>query len=243
MEEIDWIAHRGFSAIAPENTLAAFSAAVEHAAAGIEFDVQLCADRVPVIIHDATLERTTNGSGRVSQKTLAQLRTLDAGTWFSHQFAKERVPTLAETLSLLQPTDVTIYPEVKQAQDWTVEDIEAFLSALLTPAWKNRCVVAAFNSQFLVQVRQLAPQIPLGFEVASAEEFPEQLRHAVACQPSYLLCAYPILLATPSLLGLANNHEIDLVAWTVDNVQDGQRLATLGIKRIITNSLVGSSPQ
>src|SRR5882672_9051969 len=92
------VAHRGASARAPENTLAAFAEAVRLGANAIELDVHLTADGVPVVIHDGTVDRTTNGRGDVGRMTLKDLRRLDAGAWFSSRFRGERIPTLEEAL-------------------------------------------------------------------------------------------------------------------------------------------------
>ena len=92
------IAHRGASRVAPANTLAAFEKAAELGADGIELDVHLSADGVPVVIHDFTVDATTDGSGRVGDLTLTRLKELDAGSSFSLDFAGERIPTLAEVL-------------------------------------------------------------------------------------------------------------------------------------------------
>ena len=93
------IAHRGASGSAPENTMAAFSLAVERGAEVVELDVQMTADGYPVVIHNATVNRTTDGTGLVREKTLAELQTLDAGSWFETRFAGERVPTLEEVVT------------------------------------------------------------------------------------------------------------------------------------------------
>ena len=92
------IAHRGASAYAPENTLAAFDKALDLGAAHVEFDLHFSADGQVVVIHDDTVDRTTNGSGAVAALTLAQLKSLDAGSWFAAQFSEERIPTLVELL-------------------------------------------------------------------------------------------------------------------------------------------------
>src|SRR5690348_16428729 len=89
-------AHRGASAYAPENTLAAFELALEQGAAAIEFDVKLSADGHIVVIHDRTVERTSDGSGRVNRLPLAALQKLDAGSWFSAEFRGAKIPTLDE---------------------------------------------------------------------------------------------------------------------------------------------------
>ncbi len=95
------IGHRGYRAKYPENTLGAFQAAIEAGAAMIELDVMLSRERKVVAIHDATLERTTNGHGSVADFTLAELKQLDAGSWFDSQYANQHIPELSEVLDLV----------------------------------------------------------------------------------------------------------------------------------------------
>ncbi|MGC8561246.1 MAG: glycerophosphodiester phosphodiesterase [Phycisphaerae bacterium] len=97
------IAHRGASAWAPENTVAAFDAALEVGCRAVEFDVRLTADGVPVVIHDETLERTTNGRGRVAETNWLDILRLDAGSWKHPRFAGSRVPSLEEALQAISP--------------------------------------------------------------------------------------------------------------------------------------------
>ncbi len=97
------IAHRGASAWAPENTVAAFDAALEVGCRAVEFDVRLTADGVPVVIHDETLERTTNGKGRVAETNWLDILRLDAGSWKHPRFAGSRVPSLEEALQAISP--------------------------------------------------------------------------------------------------------------------------------------------
>ena len=104
MPERGICAHRGASDTHPENTLAAFREAIRLGAAMIEFDVALSADGKLVLIHDSTLDRTTNGTGPVSARTLEQLKTLDAGSWKAKRFAGAKVPTLDEALSMMPET-------------------------------------------------------------------------------------------------------------------------------------------
>src|SRR5215213_2070447 len=97
------VGHRGYSAVAPENTLPALAAAVLAGCTYVEFDVRTTADGVPVVIHDRTVDRTTDGSGHVWDLTLDEIRRLDAGSWFSPAYAGVRVPLLTEVLDLLRP--------------------------------------------------------------------------------------------------------------------------------------------
>ncbi len=123
-------AHRGDSASAPENTLAAFRRAVELGVPSVELDVHPARDGTLVVIHDDTVDRTTDGTGAVSDKTLDELRCLDAGSWFGSQFAGERIPTLAEVLELLAPSATGLNIEIKADDD---EAIRGTLSPLIYP--------------------------------------------------------------------------------------------------------------
>src|SRR5215213_4700199 len=107
------LAHRGASAYAPENTLAAFRLAIEQRADWLELDVQQTKDGHLVVFHDLRMERTTNGSGALRDLTLDQVRQLDAGSWFGPRFAGERVPTFEEVVALARQQNVRIFPEMK----------------------------------------------------------------------------------------------------------------------------------
>ena len=122
------IGHRGASGHAPENTMAAFRKAVALGATFIETDMQLSRDAHFVAIHDPTVNRTTNGRGEVHELLLAQLRSLDAGTWFGSEFAGERIPTLDEILQFSKKTDVVFYLEMKPGGAWGGE--HALIGAL-----------------------------------------------------------------------------------------------------------------
>src|SRR5262245_59418730 len=114
VEVVEVIAHRGSSAVAPENTLAAVDLAIRAKAHRVEFDVQLTKDGVPVVLHDETLERTTNGKGRVRDRTYKEISKLDAGSWFHADFRGERLPTLDMVLELCRgkiPVNVEIKSE------------------------------------------------------------------------------------------------------------------------------------
>ena len=112
------VGHRGASGYAPENTLAAFRRAVELGATFIETDLQLSRDARFIAIHDATLDRTTTARGPVQALTLAELRELDAGSWFGPAFAGERIPTLEEILEFARHSDVALCLELKPGGAW-----------------------------------------------------------------------------------------------------------------------------
>jgi glycerophosphoryl diester phosphodiesterase len=137
------VAHRGYSAVAPENTLPAFAAALRGGATIVEFDVRTTADGVPVVIHDRTLERTTTGAGPVWEAGFDEVRALDAGGWFSPAYAGVRVPTLAETIDLVAPSDAELLLEIKPPT--TFEQVKVILEQVDSRGLIERTVVQSFD--------------------------------------------------------------------------------------------------
>lgn len=224
-------AHRGASAEAPENTLAAFDLALQRHADGIELDVHLSADGVPMVIHDETLERTSDGRGRVSAWNAEALQSLDAGRWFSPQFSGERIPTLEQVLQRVGE-QVRINIEIKSGAAG-----EAVL-ALLQRYPKTRVLVSSFDHRLLAQLRQRAPQLPLGFLIESPW-WRLSLRRAQASgaesfHPRQELVNRPLLQA-------CHRAGIKVYPWTVDGPARQDELRRLGCDGLFTN-LPGSSP-
>ena len=154
------IAHRGACAYAPENTLSAFKKAIEQGADGIEFDVKLTKDGHVVIMHDPTLERTTNGSGRVMDHTLAELKMLDAGAHFSPEFTGEPVPTLRDVLEtvgdrLYLNIELTNYAAPLDALPVKVAQV------IKDYAFHDNILFSSFNLLTLLRIRRLLPHIPV----------------------------------------------------------------------------------
>lgn len=158
------IGHRGAKESAPENTLASLREAARQGAAWVEVDVMLTRDRVPVLIHDDTLERTTNGAGPVPDLTLAELKALDAGSWFDTRFAGETVPTLEEALGVIRKLGLGLNLEIKPYPGQEVPTAEAALD-LLTRLWPDGLplLVSSFEVPCLEVARDRAPEIPRGY--------------------------------------------------------------------------------
>ncbi len=159
------IAHRGASHYAPENTLAAFAKAVEFDADGIELDVMLTRDREVVVIHDGSVDRTTNGHGRVAEMTLTEIQALKAGSSLGAEFEDQTVPTLDQVLTLFAVT-IPINIELKNyATPW--DDLPVRVAQLVR---KHRCrdqiLFSSFNPLALIKARRQLPEVPAGFLVA-----------------------------------------------------------------------------
>lgn len=237
---IEIIAHRGFSAIAPENTLAAFDLAIKYGANSIEFDVQLSAEGVPVIFHDTTLDRITRTSGKVRDKTLEELNALDAGAWFDRRFSGEKIPTLKSALTILKNVDKFLYFDVKPDCEWSSSEVKNFVNTLLVEGVNNKSVITSFNSQFLEQVREVSQDLLIGHIVANESDYKAQLAKAVAADDRLISSQYRVLLDNPSLVENSRDRGVDVVAWTVDSREDVVKLVDIGVVRIVTNSLIGN---
>jgi glycerophosphoryl diester phosphodiesterase len=164
------IAHRGASHDAPENTVAAFKLAWEHGADGAELDIHLAKDGRIVVIHDAGTKRTTGTDWKVSERTLAELRTLDAGTWKHKRFAGEKLPTLDEMLATV-PEGKKVFVEVKCGPD-VVKELDRVLKASgLKP---EQTPVISFNAAVIAAVKKARPDLPAYWLVSLKSKIEEK---------------------------------------------------------------------
>lgn len=150
-------AHRGASGIAPENTMAAVALALESGAPMVEIDVQYTRDRQMVVFHDDTLERTTNGSGPITERSLGELQELDAGSWFSPDFAGERIPKLVDVLEQMRGRAyVNIEIKPRPASEQTAREMAELLDLVRSVEMFNKCVFSSFDHAALVYIRSIA---------------------------------------------------------------------------------------
>jgi len=154
-------AHRGASAHAPENTLAAFELAVAQQADAIELDVKLSADGQVVVIHDSTVDRTTNGKGKVKDMTLAELKALDAGGFFAKEFAAEKIPTLEEVFETVGKRTV-INIELKNYTNRHEDLVETVCMLVKKHQMQKRVMFSSFFPNALSKARSYLPDVPRG---------------------------------------------------------------------------------
>lgn len=230
------IAHRGYSAIAPENTLASFQASLDQPIWGVEFDVHLSADGVPVIIHDATLERTTNARGKVTETSIAQLQTLDAGSWFHPQFAEETIPTLEEVLKLFLPTPLRLYIEIKSHNNWSLSQIRNLLQLL--KSWRDRCVLASFDHNLLHQIKAETADFTLGYALSSKTQYAQDYLETLDPKQEKILPHFSLVLEQPTVTKALLDQGWDIITWTVDDPKIAEQLGALNIVKIISNNLL-----
>ncbi len=174
------LAHRGGGALAPENTVAAIDVGRAHGFRAVEFDVRVARDDVPVVIHDATLERTTNGHGPVGALTAAELARLDAGGWFAPRFAGTPVPTLAQAIAHCRAHGVWPNIEIKRARgdEERAGEVAARVVADLyrDAAGMSLPLLSSFSRAALAGARRAAPDLPRGWLV---KELPADWRQTL----------------------------------------------------------------
>jgi glycerophosphoryl diester phosphodiesterase len=234
------IAHRGASGHAPENTLAAFKRATALGAAFIETDLQLSRDSRFVAIHDDTVNRTTNGQGKVHDLSLADLRRLDAGSWFGSEFAGERIPTLEEILEFSKKHDVVFYLELKPSGSWGGE--HALIGALRESGEVARTVVISFDAGVLEGLRRIEPTLMTGLLFDGQIDRP--LERAVEIGARQLAVRGDLV--TPALLAEARKKDLQVVCWTVNQPAHMRLLIEAGVDGIMSDypdRLVAARPK
>ena len=238
------LGHRGASAVAPENTLAAFSQAIQDGADGIEFDVRLSSDGVAVVIHDDTLNRTGLISGAVSALTASQLQQVDVGSWFTKRtgqtFATETIPTLAAVFDLLASNNAVLYVEMKCAEPQSAALAEEVVRQIDEHQMRERVVVESFALSAIAEVKRINPR------VRTAALFEPRLSKPVSTLTQTILklarqhqadeIALHHTLARTKTVQAAKNQGFEIVVWTVDDVRWIERARVNGIKALIANN-------
>ncbi len=224
-------AHRGASAVAPENTMAAFEAALKLGADAIELDVHRTSDHVLVVIHDETVTRTTQGRGSIATASLAFLQTLDAGYKFGVQFIGEKIPRLDDVLDFIKSTHLLVNIELK-TNKVTYPGLEKQVVELIKEMhMQDRVVLSSFNYQSLRRVQALQE----GLQTAMlCSEF-----RAIAPQDAKRFGAFAVhpavSLISPMYMQQALQIGVAVRPYTVDDPMVIKQLASMGVDAVITN--------
>jgi glycerophosphoryl diester phosphodiesterase len=226
------IAHRGFSGAAPENTLAAVRAAIDIGADMAEVDVSLSADRRIVVMHDDTIDRTTNGSGEVVRFTLAELRELDAGSWFDPGFSDERIPTLEEVFAVAK-NRILVNVEIK-SEAVARGIVDHVCNEIRAHDMVHQVVVSSFSPRALVEMHSIAP------EIRTAVLYNTELykgRKAVEIVSGLEASVFNIKhqRLTGTLLRRCRENRIPVGVYTVNEPDRMRRLIARGVNAIFTD--------
>ena len=229
------IAHRGFSARAPENTLSAMGAAIETGVESVEFDLRTAACGTPVLFHDPMLGRTTNGVGPLQRRPLAHLKALDAGSWFGSEFSGERVPTQEEALVDVHGRVFRVYQDIKGYRE--MEDLDRMVSITLETEMAAATIFMSFDWVILNRMRRIAPEIQRAYLVEGIDNLPEALDRAIVDEGSLLNLEIGMALANPEVVRDALGEGVEVMAWTVDDVAEASAALEIGITRLTTNEV------
>ncbi|HET6142989.1 MAG TPA: glycerophosphodiester phosphodiesterase family protein [Candidatus Acidoferrales bacterium] len=227
------IAHRGASGHAPENTMASFRRAVELGARFIETDLQLTRDARVIAIHDLTYDRTSTGKGDVHDLPLKQVRALDAGSWFGDRegksYAAEKVPVLEEILDFAEKNDVIFYLEIKSGQAWGIEHV--VVATLRDRNASARVVIISFDPTTLDAVQRLDSTMMTGLlcEIPSSD----LVERTVRAGARQLVLRGDLI--TSAVTEKAHRAGLQVVAWTINDVEQMRTTIAAGVDGIITD--------
>lgn len=232
------VAHRGYNVEYPENTMSAFRAALEKGAAAVEFDVSFSRDRKLVIIHDETLERTTNGHGRINELSLAELRKLDAGSWFDPRFSGEKIPVLEEVLDLAGHK-VVLNIEIKEEyleKEGTEDAIELQVLRLVKSRdLLSSTIISSFEIEYLERLSKL-PHIP---RLAFISRHPATEEVVDRCKKLNLFSWNGLHeIITRKQVERLHRENIKVFAFTVNDPADYKRLLEIGVDGFFSDDFV-----
>lgn len=227
-DDVEIVAHRGYAAIHPENTMLAFRRAIEMGANTLELDIHHSREKIPVVIHDNTLDRTTDGTGFIRKKKVAELQQLDAGKKFKPEFAGCRIPLLEEVLELCRGR-AGLQLELKEHNN--EEELLAMLHLLNQYQMAAHTTFISFYPNNLHLLRTLDPNMKLALlsskliKLAPLTEFGN----------ATLLLQLSTLLNNPHIVTDTQAVGVGLGAWTVRNLEEACQLVELGVRRLTTD--------
>lgn len=229
------IAHRGASGYAPENTMPAFDKAVDMKSDLFEIDVQLSEDGEVVVIHDTTVDRTTDGSGKVKDHTLEELRSLDAGSWFGEEFAGEPIPTLDEVLDefrgksgiLIEIKSPSLYPGIEQ------KVADALKERNMDKPNNNKIIVQSFNHESVQTFHDILPSVPVGVLIYQQENLTDEKLKEFSSYAEYVNPGKHLVNA--DLVDRIHDLEMEIHPWTARDRESVKMLKEAGVDGIITD--------
>ncbi len=230
------IAHRGASAVAPENTLAAFKEAVRLGADMIELDVRLSSDGAVVVFHDRDLSRTSDGTGPVEDLPLAGMKRLDAGSWFSGRFQGERIPTLEEAIQTIYSSRLELCIEIKidkGREELRRELVSGTIDIIDRTGFRDRVIMASFDRESIRVSRAARPDIRTGL-IFNKDEVWAECEEGSYVGLDFLSARWNII--TASRVSAAHQKGRKVIAWTIDREEELDWVLPLSVDAVASNN-------
>ena len=230
------MAHRGLPTKAPENTMASFRSAAAAGADWVEMDVDILADGTPIVMHDSWLDRTTNKSGRFYDLEVSDLEGIDAGSWFSSEFAGEPIPTLREFIDFLNESGMNANIEIKGNEQGAARSqqlVDSVLTELKRLDPTRQMMISSFSQPILIRVSELAPQYALAVLFDKTSFGPDWLSVLEMCGASYANLEDDGL--TPETVRQVTDAGFGVNVWTVNRTDRAKELFKWGCTSMITD--------
>ncbi|WP_345802067.1 glycerophosphodiester phosphodiesterase family protein [Microbacterium sp. AZCO] len=225
------VSHRGGGALAPENTLPAVEAAIDAGFEYVEIDVALTADRVPVLMHDRTVDRTTDGHGALATLTLAQVKQLDAGSWFAPSYAGTRVPTLEEFLAVLSGSGRRALVELKGV--WDAEAGAALIATLRAHDLERRVAIVSFNPRSLLATSGASDLV---YRLLIVRRLPADIEQAVkGADARGILVDWRAIAKRPEIVEELHDAGLRVLVYTLNSDVQWQETTAAGVDGIVTD--------
>lgn len=224
-------AHRGSSGTYPENTFAAFNEAERVGSDGIEIDVHLTRDEEIVVLHDNTVDRTTNGTGLVRDYRLEEIKELDAGSWFSAEHSGERIPTLKEVLEWMKGNTITLNIELKNVTIQYPDFEKRIVSEIEESGLEDRIIISSFNHYALKRVKELNPKIECA--ILYAQQLFEPWNYAETIGATSLHPHDPK--TDLEIINTAQQHGFPVRVYTVNNEKRMKELISAGCSALMSD--------
>ena len=240
MAECNVISHRGANKVAPQNTLEAFKKSIQYKADGVETDVHMTSDGIPVICHNYTVDKTSDGKGEIASRTLEQLKKLDFGSYFHHSYRGTKIPTLEEFLNLCEKARLKVLNiEIKSPRnkDYTIAD--KIITAVKEHNLFDKLLISSFDPDLLVYIKDIeeacktgflySPDKPITYKQVLGKEigFAKSIG-ADALHPHQLF-------VNEKLVDAAHENGIQVNPWTVNKEKDMRKLLSFGVDGLITD--------
>ena len=234
--DIEIIAHRGFTQDFPENTLSALYAAAENKFHSTEFDIQISSDGEYMLMHDGTVDRTTDGTGDINDLTYAALRLLDAGTYKNARWAGAKIPTLEEYLLAGRGLFKTMYVELKN--DFNETQIDEILAIIDDCDMTENVVIDSFYWDNLVRVRNANEFIPIGYHPASYADMVARIPTLSTMEYATIFAEYTILIANPTVVHTCRESGVDVGVYPILYSYEAQDMIDIGVVRLLSDVMI-----